>query len=56
MKSTTVYKWICVPFILLCATLAFIPSVGADKIATGNSPLLRRIIEGSALKVGINPV
>jgi len=55
MKSTTVYKWISVLFIVLCANLVFIPSVGADTIAIGNSPLLRPIIEGGALKVGINP-
>lgn len=56
MKSTTVYKSIIVFFILLGANLVFMPYSGADEVATGDSPVLKRIVESGVLKVGVNPL
>ena len=56
MKNRKTYHT-CVAMIavLLIAILPVQSAVGADRIVTGDSPVLKRIIDNGVIRVGINP-
>ena len=57
MKNRKTYHTcVVVIAVLLSAVLAVQGATGADSIATGDSPVLKRIIDNGVIRVGVNPL